>query len=329
MTIMNAPARHAGFACAVVVALAMPGALPAAAEGATDGAAAAANAAVEQRVRAELQSVVSGLIESGALGATQARDLHLEVDSPARQVTNLGLLVDGDGARGERDGVHVLGVTPGGAAEKIGVRSGDVLVAVGGQPLAGVDGAAAVLRRHVDAVPDQGAIVFDVRRDGRVEKLRGTLSSTYVPAMHLTIGNAIAATALAGTGDGAPAAATAGCGRIGDFDVAPRQQSLHAAKIISIDGVTPGPQGSHSFRVAAGRHVVKVSEQIEAKYLPFNDRLRNAGMTQSRYKTIEVDVAPDTTSLIAARLIEDQRTQWKDGAYWEPVAWKQIGESCR
>ena len=325
MTIMNAPLRHAGLACAVVAALAMPGALPAAADGVSDAAPAAASAAVEQRVRAELQSVVSGLIESGALGATQARDLHLEVDSPARQVTNLGLLVDGNGAH---DGVRVLGVTPGGAAEKIGVRSGDVVVAVGGESLVGMDAAAAVLRRHVDAVPDQGAIVFDVRRDGRVETLRGTLSSTYVPAMHLTIGNAIAATALAGAGDGATAAAT-GCGRIGDFDVAPRQQSLHAAKIIGIDGVTPGPQGSHSFRVTAGRHVVKVSEQIEAKYLPFNDRLRNAGMAQSRYKTIEVDVAPDTTSLIAARLIEDQRTQWKDGAYWEPVAWKRIGESCR
>lgn len=284
-----------------------------------------ANAAIEQRVRAELQSVVSGLIESGALDAAQARDLHLDVDSPAQQVTNLGLLVDG--ARGDRDGVHVLAVTPGSAAEKIGVRSGDVLVSVDDQPLAGVDGAAAVLKGRIDRVVGQDTITFGVRRDGRMETLHGMLSSVYVPAMHLTIGSAIAASAMAASAD--TASATGGCGRISDFDVAPRQQGLHGAKIISIDGVAPGPQGSRAFRVDAGRHVVKVAEQIEAKYLPFNDRLRNAGLSESRYKTIDVDVAPDTTSLIAVRLVEDQRNQPKNGAYWEPVAWKQVAETCR
>jgi hypothetical protein len=195
------------------------------------------------------------------------------------------------------------------------------------EPLAGVVDAAARLRRRVDATVDQGRIAFDVRRDGGVRTLSGTLSSTYLPAMHLTIGGAIASTALAASAD-APAPA-AGCGRISDFDVAPRQQGLHAAKIISIDGEAPGPQGSHSFRVEAGRHVVKVSEQIEAKYLPFSDRLRNSGLSASAYKTIEVDVAPGTTNFVAAHLIEAQRSQWKDGAYWEPVAWKQVAESCR
>jgi len=283
-----------------------------------------ADAALEQRVRAELQSVMSGLVESGALGPSPG-NVHLEVDSPARQVTNLGLLVDS--ARDAADGVHVLGVTPGGAAESMGLRAGDVLVAVDGQSLAGVQGGAALLKARVDAVGERGVIAFDVRRDGRVRTVDGTLTSTFVPAMRLTIGSAIATSAIAASDP--PPAAVAGCGRISDFDVAPRQQGLHAAKIISIDGETPGPQGSHSFRVGAGRHVVKVAEAIEAKYLPFNDRLRNSGLAASAYKTIEVDVAPDTTSFIAARLIDSQRTQWKDGAYWEPVAWKQVAETCR
>ena len=93
--------------------------------------------------------------------------------------------------------------------------------------------------------------------------------------------------------------------------------------------MAPGPQGSHSFRVAAGRHTVKVTELIESHYLPFNDRLRNSGPSASHYKTVEVDVAPDTTSLVAAHLEDDKRTEWKDGAYWSAVAWKQISESCR
>jgi hypothetical protein len=120
-----------------------------------------------------------------------------------------------------------------------------------------------------------------------------------------------------------------GCGRISDFDVAPRQDHLHAAKIISIDGVAPGPTGSRSYRVDAGRHVVKVAEQIENRYLSFNDRARNSGLATDRYKTLDVDVAPDTTTLIAARLNEDKRDESRNGAYWDPIAWKQSTESCR
>jgi len=282
---------------------------------------ASASAGVEQRVRAELRAVMTELIESGAFGNAGAKDIHLDIDAPAQQVSNLGVLVDS--ARKDHDGVHVLGITPGGAAEKMGVRSGDVLVAVNGLSLAESNSATALLRGTVEALPNGGALAFDVRRDSRVVSMSGTVSSIRLPAMRLTIGDGEQVAMAGGS------SASGGCGRISDFDVAPRQQGLHAAKIIDIDGVAPGPQGSHSFRVAAGRHSVKVAELIDSRYLPFNDRLRNAGPTASHYKTIDVDVAPDTTSLIAAHLDDEKRTQWRDGAYWSPVAWKQISESCR
>jgi hypothetical protein len=282
---------------------------------------AGATVGIEQRVRAELRAVMTELIESGAFGNSGVQDIHLDIDAPAQQVSNLGVLVDS--ARKDRDGVHVLAITPGGAAEQMGMRSGDVLVAVNGRSLADSDSAAALLRSTMEALPDGSALGFDVRRGNHVQSLSGTLASIHLPAMHLTIGDGEQLAAARGS------TAAGGCGRINDFDVAPRQQGLHGAKIISIDGVTPGPQGSHSFRVTAGRHTVKVAELIDSRYLPFNDRLRNAGPSASHYKTIEVDVAPDTTSLIAAHLDEGQRANWKDGAYWSPVAWKQISESCR
>lgn len=282
---------------------------------------AGASPGVEQRVRAELRAVMTELIESGAFGAAGATDIHLDIDAPAQQVSNLGVLVDG--SRRDRDGVHVLAITPGGAAEKMGVRSGDVLVAVNGRSLAESDSASALLRGTVEAIPNGGALAFDVRRESGLVSMSGPLSSVRLPAMRLTIGDGDQVATAGGSG------ATGGCGRISDFDVAPRQQGLHAAKIISIDGVAPGPQGSHSFRVAAGRHTVKLSELIDSRYLPFNDRLRNSGPSASHYKTIEIDVAPDTTSLVAAHLEDDKRADWKDGAYWSAVAWKQISESCR
>jgi membrane-associated protease RseP (regulator of RpoE activity) len=289
---------------------------------------AAASLGVEQRVRSELRAVMTELIESGAFGSSAPHEIRLDVDTPAQRVSNLGLLVDS--ARTDRDGVHVLAITPGGAAEKMGLRSGDVLVGINGTSLANADAAATTLRTTVDALPNGGKLAFDVQRGGQAHTMSGTLSSVYLPAMRLTVGDGIQ---VASAGGGAAAAnggtsGAQGCGRISDFDVAPRGDHLHAAKIISIDGVTPGPSGSQSYRVDAGRHAVKVAEQIENRYLSFNDRARSSNMNSDRYKTIDVDVAPDTTVLIAARLNEDKRDEPRNGAYWDAVAWKQSPESC-
>lgn len=288
---------------------------------------AGASVGAEQRLRAELRAVMTELVESGAFGAAPAHEIRMDIDTPAQRVSNLGLLVDS--ARADRDGVHVLAITPGGAAEKMGLRSGDVLLAVNGTALANTDGAAATLRRSVDQLPDGARLAFEVQREGRRHTLAGTPSSVYLPAMHLTVGDGTQLATAGSGGGGAMPADSAGCGRISDFDVAPRGDRLHAAKIISIDGVSPGPTGTRAYRVSAGRHVIKVAEQIESRYLSFSDRARNSAIGSDRYKALDVDVPPDTTVLIAARLNEDQRSEWKDGAYWDPVAWKQTAERCR
>jgi hypothetical protein len=300
------------------------------ASAATAHSGAGAGLTVEQRVREELSAVMMDLIQSGAFGATAPQEIALDVDAPAKKVSNLGLLVDSK--HGAGDGLHVLAVTPGGNAERMGLRAGDVLVALNGTSLATGD-AAAILRRTVDTLPEGTRLAFEVRRDGKAETIGGTSASVYLPAMHLSVGQGAA---LASNGPvGAAAAADSpasgnveGCGRISDFDVAPRGKGLHGAKIIAIDGHSPGPTGAKAYRVDAGRHVLKIGEKIESRYLAFNDRQRNARIGGG-YKTLTVEVAPDTTYLVAARLNEDQRDNPADGAYWDPVVYQETPEICR
>lgn len=289
---------------------------------------AAADLTVEQRLREELRVVVMDLIQSGAFGATSPQQIALDIDAPAQKVSNLGLLVDSSGKA--QDGLHVLGVTPGGSAERMGLRGGDVLLALNGSPLTSAD-AAASLRQTVDGLPDGSRLEFNVRRDGHAESVSGTSSKVFLPAMHLSIGDGATLAQNTGSAMSSPASGSSdamqGCGRISDFDVAPRQQHLHAARIVAIDGQLPGPSGAKSYRVSAGTHVIKVSEHIENRYLSFNDRERNAPL-RGGYKTVTVDVAPDTTYFVAARLNEDQRDNPKNGAYWDPVVWQQVAETC-
>ncbi|HEV7490438.1 MAG TPA: PDZ domain-containing protein [Rhodanobacteraceae bacterium] len=291
---------------------------------------------VEQRLREELSVVVMDLIQSGAFGTTSPQQIALDIDAPAQKVSNLGLLVDSKG--GAAEGLHVLAVTPGGNAERMGLRAGDVLVALNGTSLASVEGAA-TLRNTVDTLPDGGRLDFNVRRDGRTQSMGGASASMVLPAMHLSIGNgtALASNAGANAAAGSPAEGYngaspvnggSGCGRISDFDVAPSGQGLHEATIISIDNKAPGPHGSKAYLISAGPHVLKISEHIPSRYFSFNDRQRNA-QVGGGYKTINVDVAPDTTYFVAAHLNEEQRDNPAHGAYWDPVVWKQVPESCR
>ncbi len=291
---------------------------------------------VEQRLREELSVVMMDLIQSGAFGNTAPQKIALDIDAPPQKVSNLGLLVDSKG--GAADGLHVLAVTPGGNAERMGLRAGDVLLALNGAPLASAD-AAATLRNTVDTLPDGGRLDFSVRRDGRTQTMGGASASMMLPAMHLSIGNgtALASNAGAHAAAGSPAEgyngaspvnSGEGCGRISDFDVAPSGQRLHAATIISIDNKAPGPSGSKAYMIGVGTHVLKIGEHIPSRYFSFNDRQRNA-QVGGGYKTLNVDVAPDTTYFVAARLNEDQRDNPAHGAYWDPVVWKQVPESCR
>jgi hypothetical protein len=140
----------------------------------------------------------------------------------------------------------------------------------------------------------------------------------------------VAGSCLAGADQSAAAepAAASGCGRISIFDVAPRSEDLYRAKLMNIDGQLAGPSGAKSFKLPAGKHVLQVAELINSDQ--FNDvQLRQRDMRPNPYKDLVVDVQPNTTYLLAARLVPERRNYITDGSYWEPVIYQQNSESCQ
>ena len=283
-------------------------------------------AATEQRLRAGVQQMMVDLASKGELVDASGAPAHFDIAEPARDVDNLGVVINSND-RGDA-GLAVMAVTPGSAAAKMGVHSGDRLVSVNGENLTAlgrdVDDrplAVAALRSAIGKVDDGGQVNLTVDRDGRRIEFKGRLQRLRLPAVQLTVGAGVQLASNA-----APTMPTAGCGRISDFDVAPRQQHLHRAQLIAIDGVSVGPSGSPSYRLAAGRHTLTVAEEIDARYLSFNSRQRNAG--SDNHKQIDVDVKPNTTYFLAARLNMDKLNQWRDGAYWDPALWLEKTERC-
>jgi hypothetical protein len=120
----------------------------------------------------------------------------------------------------------------------------------------------------------------------------------------------------------AAAASSAECGRISTFHVAPRSQSLYAARVLSIDGRIPGPADQDTWRVAPGPHTVEVAEAIDVQDLPTAFSRRRAELGR---RTFTVVVEPGRTHLVAAHLTDGRGGR----AYWEPVVWKTLDEACR
>ena len=301
-----------------------------------------------QRVRQDMQATLSNLGSSGALGQ-HPDQVAVRVDEPARRVTNLGALVDSTSAQSARDGLHVLGATPGSSADRIGLRPGDVIIAVNGTSLRELGGdahgralAAASLKAVVDELPDNATLQLTVMRAGSSLTLSGPVETVYLPAMHVELGGAIASTggggvasmsaadmraadAIASTTQ--PAAVAEGCGRISTFDVAPRSEHMYGARILLLDGTTPGPSGSPTFRVKAGEHHLLIAENIPTQALGVG-AIATLRLRRETSKPLTVDVKPGTTVMLAAQLHLAHVTELTTSEYWEPVAWKEMPEAC-
>lgn len=342
MPVMHNTNRWRPIACLIALALASGAACAGAPDaGAPTAAAAPTGPSPEaaQRVRQDMQATLSNLGSSGALGQ-HPDQVAVSVDEPARRVTSLGALVDSTSGQRARDGLRVLGATPGSNADRIGLRPGDVIVAVNGTSLRDLGNdehgralAATTLKTVVDALPDNATLQLAVVRGGNALTLSGPVETVYLPAMHVELGGAVASTdvrtagSLAAAAAATPAAATAaeGCGRISMFDVAPRGEHLYGVRIILLDGKTPGPLGTPSFRVSAGEHHLLIAENIPTQVLGVGEM---ATFRRQTNKALTVDVKPGTTAMLAAQLHLDKTTQLASGGYWDPVVWKEIAETC-
>ena len=88
----------------------------------------------------------------------------IAADAPAYELGIVGRSAD--------DGVELLAVTPGGAAERLGLRAGDHVVSVNGERLSGIRDPLQALQQSIDANAGQARLV--VSRDGQTLESSGT-----------------------------------------------------------------------------------------------------------------------------------------------------------
>jgi len=235
----------------------------------------------------------------------------IRLERPARVRYELGAVVD---ARPDDGGLpRVMAVTPGRAAARMGLAAGDRLLAINDAALGAGSDAATLLREAVES--GEGLLRFSVQRGAERVELSGHVDRISIPAYRLEI---------------AAEAPVEGCARVSVFLTPPVSQKLYPALLHEIDGRLPGPLDGTVFRVSPGRHVLKISELIDGtRFDAFENRRRGQLMRQERFKYLEIDAKPNTTYRLAVRFFPERTDPIRDQAYWEPVVWQEVAETCR
>ena len=251
----------------------------------------------------DTQAHSPGLVVSDALQAGTST-------SRARYV--LGAVVDV--RRANVKGITILAITPGGAANRMGLQAGDQLRVVNGRRLDDTLTPSSVLEQALQE--GSGSLKVEVIRDGEPVFLSGRADTE----------SSMAAS------DAGPSRS---CGYVTERGTVPKvSQGIHAAVITSIDGRGTPLRSENRHRLSAGRHVLIVSEAIEDFYFTSSQQ-QNRFYTLRRlnaraFKALVVEVKPGTSLSIGAKLLRDKldTESIRNNQYWQPVVWKEVPESC-
>ncbi|MGH8060442.1 MAG: PDZ domain-containing protein [Pseudoxanthomonas sp.] len=256
----------------------------------------------------------ASLVLSHQAGAAQSTDLTAATAlqagaAPGQARYELGAVVDARQANAK--GAALLAITPGGAADRMGLQAGDRLRAINGQRLDDTPMPSSALERALQE--GNGMLQIEALRNGKPLLLSGRAD--------LAVGGR--------QGD------AKSCGYVTDREgVVPRSEDIFNVEITQIEGRSTPLIPANRHRVESGKRVLVVRELIAYTHLNSAQLAQIKKMKKfafaRAYKSFVLDVKPNMSYRIGARLIKDKldTQSIRDNAYWEPVVWEVVPEAC-
>ncbi|MEL7187277.1 MAG: PDZ domain-containing protein [Pseudomonadota bacterium] len=114
----------------------------------------------------EMAAAARRLAELSSQRLPEIREMQMKFVESGRP--RIGITIEGDDESGPVEGVEVTGVTPGTAADDAGLRAGDIITAVNGEPMTADSSTAAnkLLFDFMDGVEEGDELLVDYIRNG-------------------------------------------------------------------------------------------------------------------------------------------------------------------
>lgn len=277
-----------------------------------------------QQLSDQIKGTVIAIGQNEVKAGKKAEDIYIALDFPAQKEAKLGLVLDLENAN---SGYRVLSTTPGGFAEQLNIESGDVITHVNDTEVSGSNNQQ--LLKDIQMLTPGERIKLAVNRNGQVHDFDAQLTGRYIPEIKLEVGSQFSSE---NQSDNSGAKDPGGeeeadkentnnqCGRVSVFFRPPESRDLYPAKISKVDDESY-LIGKSTFRLAPGKHIVKLHERITYRHLR-----RKKGIQKA--KPLEIDVKPNTNYYLAAKFIRSKRMKMVKEEYWEPVVWKTSEREC-
>lgn len=264
----------------------------------------------------QIQGTLLAVAENESKAGHTMDDFYYFVDLPAKQQTNLGLVVDVDNAN---KGYAVVSVTPGSSADQVAIEAGDRIVAINELEINRQNHANALAQLKNIAPGKKLRLALANDEDTRDVEL--LVKGDYVPGIKLELGSQQSYRVALNENNPVANETSSACGTISVFYQPPATRDLYSVYMNKVDNerLMNHPQ---SFRVAPGKHRVYVNELINDPFFPRRTRSRE------KAKYIDIDVKPNTIYYLAAKLDRNKRYKTYRQEYWEPVVWKTKERSC-
>lgn len=256
----------------------------------------------------QIVSTMSAVADVEKKAGNDISNLHIELDIPSSKSPNLGLVLDVNDAQGYK----VISVSPGSLSDTLQITPGNIITAING--VSTIDDTQRVAFLELENTLPGDTITLKLNKQGNISAVEAIVEGQYTPSIKLEIGDTSIETNNT-TAQIIDEHDEAACGKVSVFFKPPFTRNLHYAYVTRINDRNVNSE-RESFRLPPGKHTVYLHEMIADTM--FTRRSRSLQTA----KTLEIDVKTDTSYYLAAKFIRKNRSEQRNGGYWEPVVWK-------
>lgn len=256
-----------------------------------------------QRMQENIKSTLLNVAKIETAAGNNMENFYYQISIPEHYSMQFGMVLDFINGT---EGLTVLSVSPGGFAQKIGIKVNDIILSIDDYVVNPTNYMTA-LKKLKDKQHE--SIRFNVAREDGKLQLLGSVEPLKIPSLNLV---AFRSDAKEDT--------SSNCGRVSVFQLPRGSNKLYSATFYKINDRNLMTRDDTSYKLKPGKHTIFIKEQIQGTQITRN---RN-----SRAKAIEITVEAGKQYALAAEFIPENRMLSFRNDYWRPALWKVTNRKC-
>ncbi len=259
-----------------------------------------------QQMQDNIKNTLLSISEIETSKGNDMADFYYQLSLPQHETVQLGMVMD---IPDNEDGFKVLSVSANGLAEKLGIKTGDVIKKLNESAI--TKESYQDVFTELKQLKHNQKIELSIERANKNKVIQGRVDSLTVPSVVLISGIQLAT---------AKVDRTSNCGRVSVFDLPRGGSNLFSATFHRVGDRNVMSRRETSYKLPPGKHVIYVKEKIVGEQL---DRSR-----KGKAKGIEINIEAGKEYSLAARYIPENKMKIFKAEYWEPTLWQVSSKSC-